>query len=824
MRQDIRYGLKLLAKNPTFTIAAMLTLALGIGATSAIFSVMNAAMLEPLPFPDPDRVVFIYERNEQGQQRFPTTTTLLTWQSESQSVEAVAGVGGTAQFTLSGQRVIFGQVDIDTLQLLGVRPLLGRWYEPDDVIIGETAQPIVISYGLWQTRFGGDPEVLGRSLPDWTAGWGEIVIGVMPPGYWVAPFMAGVDGWFAIDSRRLPPVSRRPALARLKPAVSLEDAAAELTLISRSVNEADASAADWRIELEPFHDTLSQGYSQTLYMLMGAVGFVLLIACANVVSLQLSRAVSRETEMATRAALGAGRLRLVRQMLVENLILALVGGGLGMLVALAGIRIFIALAPTFYPPTEEIRLDSTVLLFALAVSVGAGLLFGLVPALRASRPDLVGSLKEGSRGGTSGGARQRIRRVLVVAEVALALVLLVGAGLMVNSYVRLMGADTGFDPDNILTMGISVASLERYRTIHNLATDYEVLPETDRFFSAVLERVAALPGVESVGMNSVLPPAFGQSRPFRLIGHEEQEDTTALYQEVSADFFETMRIPLIRGRAFSDLDSENAPGVAIVNEAAVREYFSGEDPLGQILLVNLSGNVPSPPEEDRTREVVGVVEDSLVRPQQEEPEPTIYIPFRQHLSHYAGNVPAGVHAFQTFAIRTRADATDLAIAVRDAVAEIDPVVAVNDMMPMRQRMSQAAQAQNFLMRMLGTFAVLGLFLAAMGIYGVISYSVAQRGQEFGIRTALGARKSDNLWLIIREGIVVALIGVVLGLGTTFGLTRLLQNQLPLYEITPMDPTTLALVGLVLVGVALLASYVPGRKASTQNPMIALRAE
>jgi putative ABC transport system permease protein len=824
MTQDVRYGLKLLAKNPTFTIAAVLTLALGIGATSAIFSVMNAAMLRPLPFPDPDRVAFVQETNsETGGQRPPSAGTMLAWKAQSQVLEEVAGVAGITQFTLSGQRVNYGTVDIDTLKLLGVSPLLGRWYEPEDVIVGETAEGIVLSYGLWQSSFGGDPDIVGRFLPDWGANWGQVVIGVMPPGFWVAPFMADVDAWYAIDSRRLPPLARRPILARLAPGLTLEQAEEELTALMRGVNENDPESANWNIRLEPFQDALSAGYSDVLYTLMAAVGFVLLIACANVVNLQLARAVSRETEMATRAALGASRFRLVRQLLVENVLLAVGGGVLGVLVALVGIRLFVALAPNFYPPNEEITIDATVLLFAVGISVAAGILFGLFPALRASRPDLHRTLKESSRG-SAGGGRQRVRRALVVAEVALCLVLLVGAGLMANSYVRLLGAETGFNPDDVLTMEISLNSLDRYRVIHNLATDFEVLPETDVFYSGLLERLAALPGVLSVGMTSALPPAFGQGRPFEIVGKPREEPLSALYHGINADYFETMEIPLIRGRAFSELDGASASAVAIVNQAAVDEYFDGEDAMGQIIRFNLSGGNPAPLEQDRQREIVGVVEDNRVVPQ-EDPIPTVYVPYRQHLAHYTGSGPAFLHMVKEFAIRTTSsDTSGLAASLRGAVDEVDPLVAIAEVAPMRDRMSQAAQAQGFLMGTLGAFAGLAIFLAAMGIYGVIAYSVAQRGHEFGIRAALGAGRGDILRLVLREGFMVTGLGIALGLLATLGLTRVLETQLPLFEIAPMDPATIAAVAFVLIAVALVACYVPGRRASAQSPLVALRAE
>ena len=807
---DFSYAIRSFRRSPGFTIVTILTLALGIGATSAIFSVMNAAMLRPLPFPDPDRVVAVYEvHTQEGFRIAPSRTTRRAWNEESELIEGVGTYGPITEFTLSGQRVYFNRVDLDAFRVLGVAPLLGRWYEPDEVMVAGTAQTIIISYELWQRQFGGDPNIIGLLLPDWTAEWGRTVIGVMPPGFRIAPGLIDADAWHAMESTPSP-------VGRVKPGVSLERAQAELQAIVTGVRRElgdPAEAANWRVELVPFQEDVSAGYTRTLFLLLGAVAFVLLIACANVVNLQLSRAVSRQTEMVTRAALGAGRLRLIRQLLTENVLLALLGGGLGIVVAVLGMRVFIALAPNFYPPTDEIRLDSMVLLFTFGVSVFVGLLFGLVPAMGTSSPNLHTALKQSSRG-TTGGGRRLLRRSLVVSEVALALVLLIGAGLMINSYMRVMAVDAGFDPDDVMMMELNLRGHDRYRILHDAFSNYEVLPAADRLYTGILNELAALPEVEMAGLTHQLPPNPGFGFSVGIVGHPEVENAGARYQEISPDFFRTLGIPLLRGRFFTDLDRDDSSGVAIVNETAARQSFSGDEPLGQLVQIRIG--------DDRVREVVGVVQDIRTR-LQNDPEPVIYVPYLQHIWHYPNATIALANVHREFVVRTSGQGTaGLDAAMRNAVSDVDPSVAVGTIMPMPEWMSMSAAGERFFMRLLGTFAGLGVFLAAIGIYGVIAYSVVQRTNEFGIRTALGAQRSSIVALVVREGLLITLIGLGIGVGAAFGLTRLIANQL--FGVTPMDPVTITAVSMVLIGVALLACYVPAVRAARADPMAALRVE
>jgi predicted permease len=487
--------------------------------------------------------------------------------------------------------------------------------------------------------------------------------------------------------------------------------------------------------------------------------------------------------------------------------------------------VFVTLAPGFYPPTEDITIRPAVLLFTLGVSVATGILAGLFPALRVSRPDLTDGLKQSARGAASG-IRQNIRRALVVIEVAMALVLLVGAGLMINSYARVMRVNMGFTPDGLLTMEINLSGLARYRTRHNVQ-HFSVTPQVALFYGEVMDRVRRLPGVQSVGVTSALPPRQSMTLPFRVVGQPGaagdpgDEFRTAGFYEVSAQFFEAMGIGLLRGRTIAEADGETAAGVAVINETMARQYFGAEDPLGQLIEVRINRGNPQLAD-DRAREIVGVVADARMR-MQEEPRPMIYIPYQQHLVDYAGTGPFYLHARKDFAIRTAlADPMDLARAVRQIVADVDASVAVDNVVPMRERLSDSAANERFWLRLLALFGGLAVFLAAVGIYGVIAYAVEQRAHEFSIRTALGAGRRDIIRLVVREGLIVTLVGIAIGIGAAFGLTRLIASQL--YGVTATDPLTIAVVAVLLTAVAMAACVLPARRAARVDPLRALRVE
>jgi putative ABC transport system permease protein len=823
--REAGYGMRLCRKNPGFTLIVTITLGLGIGATTAIFSVLYATVLAPLPFFEPDRLVMIYDKAANGKTRVFGTDRVDTWRTQSKTLESVSyalinQVNATLTTPSGAERIRLEQVDFHTFEVLGIKPILGRWFQSDEVIVqGNTAQTVVISYGLWQRLFGGDQNVIGKKLPGWTAGWGEIVIGVMPKGFYTHPSRINTDAWYVI--------TRNPGLTvgRLRPGIRPEQAQAELAQLGKQEppsNSQQSPNNTYTLQVTPLHQAYREDYARTLYMLLGAVGFVLLIASVNVANLQLNRGAKRLPEMATRAALGAGRFTLFRQLVIENLTLTLIGGAVGLFVAREGISIFVLLAPDFYPPSEEITVNGPVLLFTLGICLVTGILSGLVPGLRGSNPDLSSSLKEGGRG-MVGRIRLGIRRVLVVSEIALAMILLVGAGLMINSYARLTSVNMGLNPDNVLSMEVNLFGIDKFR-VRRAANQWTAKPAISEFYTNALQRLALLPGVESVATTSNLPPSFrGQPLPFTIIGKPTAGGTETprlAYHEVSPGYFQTMRIPLMSGRAFTESDNETGPGVAIISDTLARQYFGNENPVGQSVQVLMNRTNPKL-EGDRVREIVGVVRDVRMGLKSEF-GPIIYVPYRQNLTDYESNFLLGSHAIQNFVIRTSGNSANLIAGVRRAFAEVDDSVAVIDIMPMQTRLSLQAGSEEFGMRLLGIFAGLGMFLAAIGVYGVIAYAVEQRTHEFGVRTTLGAKESDILRLVLREGLLVILIGLGMGIGGAYGATRLIANQL--YGVKPMDPMTIAAVASVLILVAFLACYIPGRRATKLDPLTALRME
>jgi len=813
--RDVRHAARLLRRNAGFTLVAGLTLALGIGATSAIFSVLYATVIAPLPYPDYERLVWIEAATDEGAGRTLPVDMVAGIREATQTLEGIShAFTGGVNVTLTGpggaERVFAEQVSFHTFEVLGVQPVVGRWFEPETVVQGNATPEMVISYRLWQRIFDGDPDVVGKRLPGWNAGWGETIVGVMPRGFYTHPSRADTDIWGVLENPGA-------TIGRIKPGVGIEQAQSELEVMLRQQDTPET----WHARLAPLYDVYRSGYSAPLSMLLGAVGFVLLIAAVNVANLQLNRGVTREAEMATRAALGAGRWKLLRQLLIENGVLALVGGTLGILVALAGIRVFVAVAPNFYAPSEEIAVNGPVLGFILAICLLTAILSGLIPGLRTSKPDLGASIKQGGRG-VAGRGRLGVRRVLVVSEIALAMILLVGAGLMIHSYARLTHVDIGMDPDGVLRMDVNFNGMDRYRTRH-ASNHYSVTPEISNFYTQVLDRLRALPGVVSAASTSNLPPRTGPPLGFRILGDQrvgDEADQATFYHEVSPGYFETMRIPLTRGRAFAERDNESAPGVVIVSETLARQFFGDEDPIGRTVLVDVTEANPGL-EADRAREIVGVAGDVRMGLESEF-APIMYVPYRQNLTDYPGFAYFWIHAVQDFVVRTAGDPAPVAAAAREVFVDVDPTVAVEGMMPMSESLSALAAGRQFWMQLLGIFAGLGIVLAAIGIYGVVSYSVEQRTHEFGIRTALGAQRAEILWLVLREGALLTVLGLILGIGGAFAATRQLESQL--FGITRMDPITIAAVTVFLVAVALLACYLPGRRAAALDPVRALRAE
>ncbi len=836
---DLRYAVRTLRKSPGFTAVVVLSLALGIGATSTIFSALNPILLRPLPFSDPDRLVHISEDSAErpNARRIPMLSTYVEWKEHSPALEQIEWVVPNTQVNTTpgidgAERTAIQWVSPGLFSMLGVQPILGRNFVPEDAFpwewVSTEARPsggVIFSYGFWQRRFGGDPDIIGQT---WAQNWANhVVVGVMPPGFQVFSWNE-TDLWEPFDNayggRWMQPIGR------LNPGVNVELARTQLDGIARRLDQSGVSSeSGWRVRVDPLHEFASGRYTSNLYLLMGAAVLVLLIACTNVASLLVGRATNRHRELTTRAALGAGRLRLVRQLLTESVVLALLGGALGVLLALVGTGLFVSLAPTWYLPAEEIRVDGTVLGFTLGLSLLTAILFGMAPAVRASNPDLARSLKEAGRG-SPGGPRPLVQNLLVGSQIALTLVLLAGAALMANSFIRLAAVDRGFNPEHLLTARIDLGSSynTRYRSVRNGSGILTISPEADIFYREVLERLRALPGVEAAEMTrpeSAFTIRLG--RAFRLLSAPAlppgEQLPRAPYYEVSSGFFSAMEIPLLRGRAFTQRDTEGSPWVAVINETMARQFFPDEDPIGKLLqAVRVgSGNLSLPPATIRKpREIVGVVGDVRLANSRYVPGPKIYVPYTQHPVEYVGG--NRVHLSMQLLLKTTAEPLSLAADVRSIVVDLDPEVAVYDIQSMEALLEGTFNAERFWMRALGIFATLALVLAVVGIYGVVSYAVGQRTHEIGVRMALGAQRTDVLGMVLRQGLVMSVGGVIVGVLGAVAATRLISSWL--YGVEATDPATFAIVSLVLVGIALLASYVPARRATRVDPLIALRSE
>jgi putative ABC transport system permease protein len=825
---DLRYSLRTLCRNPGFTIVALFSLALGIGANTTIFSVFSTIALRPFPVNEPNRLAIFYEAQPERQGfRGPTYTTFLELKKQSQSFEdwAITSLGGL-QLSLAGQgkaeQIRICDVGPNFFSTVGVPPALGTSFgkEYSGIGIGES-DTVVISHGLWQRFFGADPNILGQTVK--VTGFPKTIVGVMPPGFWVFPWAKDVDLWLAHDlSLANVPNARwlRP-IARLKEGVTIEQAQAEMDVISRRLEELDPEAhKGWNIRVEGLRDWSVSGYAETLYLLMGAVAFVLLIACANVANLLLARATAREKEIAVRASMGATRLSLLRQLLTESLVLAVLGGVLGVLLSLIGIRIFIVMAPTWLFRAEEVSIDHTVLAFTLGVSLLAGVLFGILPALQASRPHLQEALKEGGRGSRGSGGRGR--SVLVVAEVALALVLLVGAGLMANSFLRLQTVDPGFNPKNLFVVSVWLSGTQYWDYVEG--DRKRATPQVLMFYEQVLERISALPGVISAATAGPAPPAGGWNRFVEIVGEAPPADgrpRTSAYCEVSPEFFNTLEIPLLKGRYLNDQDEENSPWVVVINDAMDRQFFPDKDPLGKSLDLSMQHGAGDAVKEEQPRTIVGVVGNIKRWNLKWGRRALMYGSHKQRILEYPGILVAG-HVRKDFVIRTATPPLSLAKDVHRIIADADPEQAIIDTKTIEEALAEMVAPERFWMQLYGIFALLAVILAAVGIYGVMSYTVSQRTHEIGVRMAIGAQAGDVLKLVIRQGLKLTVIGSVIGVGGGFGLTRLISRYL--YGVTPTDPLTYLVVLVFLAGVAVIACSIPARRAAKVDPAAALRYE
>ena len=807
LRQDIRFGFRMLLKRPGFTAVAMLALALGTGANTAIFSVVNGVLLRPLPFKDPDRLVRLSEWSKQVPAMSISYPNFKDWREQNRVFDGIAATQfGSYNLTGTGEaeRLPGRNVSWNFFDVLGVRPALGRTFRVDEDRAG-AARVCVIADGLWRSRFSADAKVVDRAIT--LNGESYTVVGVLPAAF---PFGGPTAVFVPIGLQEAGPrLSQRGdhpgiyAIARMKQGVTFAQAEAGMkAVVARLAEDYSNENAGNGVVLTPLREFFVGDIRMSLLVLLGAVGFVLLIACANVANLMLARAASRHREIAVRTALGASRIRVIRQLLTESVILGVAGGTVGLLLAFWGVSLLRRASLGVIPTTADISLDPTVLCFTLGVSFVTSVLFGLAPALQASKPELSEALKEGGRSGAEGSTRNRVRSALVIAEVALSLMLLVGAGLLIRSFMNLRQTETGFDAGHLLTLTIS----------------YPVGPDEGgkafNFFRAVEERLRALPGVKAAAVSNGAPMLGAAESMVQIEGAAESDQRLmAVVYVPTRDFLKAMGIRLVRGRFFDEHDTRDAPLVAVIDEEFARLYFPGVDPIGKYLAGNPEMNIPH-------SEIVGVV---------------------AHVKNYGLDSPGPVQAqlyrsrdqmpdrFQPIfservivAVRTAGDPAAIAPAVRRAIQEVDPNQPVYNVFTMEQVLSGAVASQRLSMVLLSLFAAVALVLAAVGIYGVMSYAVAQRTHEFGVRMALGAEGRDVLRMVVRQGMRLTLLGVGAGLACALALTRVMGSLV--YGVTATDPVTYGGVALLLAGVALVACLVPAIRATKVDPMVALRYE
>ena len=806
LAQDLRYGLRTLLKNPGFTIVAVTALALGIGANSAIFSVVNAVLLRPLPFKNPEQLVMVWENATHAgfPKNTPSPPNFLDWQRQNTVFTGMAAMAERS-FNLTGvgepERLDGRRVSANLFEVLGVSPLLGRTFVPDDDRPG--AHVVLLRYSLWQRRFGSDPNIIGRAVT--LNGQSYIVIGVMPRGV----HLPGYGNWndqlwvpIALTNEEITERGTHflDVIARIKSGITLKQAQAEMeTIAARLAKEYPKYNTRIGATVTPLHEEIVGDIKPALLVLLGAVGFVLLIACANVANLLLARAAVREKEIALRLALGASRSRLMRQFLTESVLLALLGGGFGLLLAFAGTRVLKTFVPATVLQAQTINIDAKVVVFTALIALVTGIVFGLAPAMHASHSNLNESLKEGGRDSAAGRKGNRLRGLLVIGEVAVSFILLIGAGLLINSFLHLRNLDPGFRTDHLLTMKIDLSELK--------------YPDGERrslFFEEVLRRIRVLPGVQSAAVAGNLPLTYnGDSATIAVEGIPDpppDQWPDVIYRAIGPGYFSTMGIPIARGRDFTDQDKGDSKKVVVISEKTAQHYWPGQDPIGKRLKPGATNSdVP-------WREVIGVVKDVRQNDFIAQPKMQMYFNYRQ-MKDLAANA---------LVVRTSVEPISLATSVRNAIWAVDKDQPVADIDTMDYIVSQAIARQRFSMLLLGSFAALALVLAAVGIYGVMSYSVAQRTHEIGIRIALGAQRGDVVGMTMKQGLKLVGVGLLIGLASAFLLTRVMASLL--FGISPTDPATFASICVVLLGVAALASYIPALRATKVDPIVALQAQ
>ena len=826
LRQDLRLAVRSLRKSPTYLAVVILSLALGIGANSTIFSVIDVLLLRPLPYDHPEQLVTFSEiqlAHPESRQN-PPIAELLDWKKQNHVFQDIALTSFAEQSILSGsgeaERISVQDSTPNLFELLGVKPILGRVSFPSEM--QDHDQTVMISESLWKTHFNRDPNILGKKFR--VSGMASTVVGVMPQSLKALDGMK-IDLWQPVDAESKRYAERADhwliPVARLKPGVTIAEAQAEMSTIARRL-ELQYPATNKGIGkiVVPLHEELFGSAREALYPLMGAVVFVLLIACANVANLIHSRTEVRRTECAVRLSLGASRLRLVQQALAESALLGLLGGACGLLLAFWGIRLVLWIVGWDVPYAEKMTVDLRVALFTLGISLMTAVMFGLAPALQSSRSDVNHALRDGARGSTPASG-SIMRRMLAISEVALAMVLLVGTGLMINTMLRMRGVNPGFDANHVVTMFIQLPEGDKYMERLPGGDMEKAKPGVNIFYQRFLERVSVLPGVQSVG--SITGIFFSSSTTFSILGRPApaaDQRPQASCDQVTPGFFRTIKVPLKKGRFLDEHDTNAAPWAIVVNEAFVRKFFPNEDPIGKQIRLRFD---PYPAEEDRTREIVGVVGDvkheGLGRPA----PPFIYSSFFQQPDVYPGGAIVA-HLWQEFAIRVgpMTHPGDLAGPIKQIVAELDPDEPVVPPITMQDLLAQSADGARIYVQLLSIFAAIAIFLAGMGIYGVMSYFVNQHTHDIGIRMALGAHPADILKWVARLGFRLIAIGIAAGVAMALGLTRLISALL--FGVKPADPLTYVLVALTLAAIASLACYIPARRATKVDPMVALRYE
>ena len=815
--QDLRYGVRVLLTRPGFTIVAIIALALGIGANSAIFSVVNGVVLRALPYKDPDRLMMVWSRRpmlqaREGLSEYPVSAAdFIDWRDRNQSFEEIAAFHSQPfNLTGAGEPEYLGGVraSANLFSLLGIEAQQGRTFLPEEDQPG-AGHVVAISDGLWKRRFGADPNIVGQKLilndEPYT------VVGVLPKDFQFprkGELPAGYQ--FPRQADFYTPLAWTPAQAtnrgrnflavvgRLKAGFTMQQAQTDVDAIAEQLRQEYPQAnANKDIFIVSLHQQAVGKVRNALLVLLGAVGFVLLIACANVANLLLARAATRHKEFAIRTALGASRRRVIRQLLTESILLSLLGGVAGLLISLWGTDLLLAISPGNLPRTDSVSIDGRVLAFTFALSVLTGIVFGLAPAIQVSKPDLNDALKEGGRASSIGFRHNRFRSLLVVSEIALSLVLLIGAGLMIRSFIRLLNVDPGLNPDHLLTLDVALP--------RNKYTG----PQQVAFFQQIIDRARAIPGVESAGTAYPLPLSGGEEGLGLGI-----ENRTALPGEpfiaggrwVSADYLKVMGIALIQGREFTEGDGINSPRVVMINEAMAHRYWPDEDAIGKRIAFDQVNGQPN------WREIVGINRDVRHTSLDSDPQPEMFIPFTQFPTF-----------FMTLVLRTSGgDPLSFVAAARNEVLAVKNDQPISNVHKMQDLLANSVAQRRFNMLLLGVFAMIALLLSAVGIYGVMSYSVAQRSHEIGVRMALGAQSSDVLALVVKQGMTLALAGLGIGLAVAFVVTRIMASLL--YEISATDPLTFAIIALLLGSVAFLACYLPARRATKVDPMIALRYE